>query len=218
VTEEYVDLQASLENLEATEQQLLVIMEKANTVEDILDVQKELTQVRGEIERTKGRMQYLEQTSSTSLIQVSLQQSSLNIEFSADKRRGLREGEKVRFTVGRITSGFPPYSYEWDFGDGEVSTEENPTHAYKNDGYYTVSLTVTDDMGNTDTLVREAYIYVQPGWSAGSIARGAWNGLVTFGHVLGNIFIWLGIFSPVWLVIGGIVYWRIRKRRGRVQD
>jgi len=218
VTEEYVDLQASLENLEATEQQLLVIMEKATTVEDILDVQKELTRIRDEIERTKGRMQYLEQTSSTSLIQVQLQQSSLNIEFSADKRRGLREGEKVQFTVGRITSGFPPYSYEWDFGDGEISTEENPTHAYKNDGYYTVSLTVTDDRGNTDTLVREAYIYVQQGWSAGGIARGAWNGLVTFGHVLGNIFIWLGIFSPVWIVIGLIIYWRIRKRRARVQD
>jgi len=218
VTEEYVDLSSSLENLEATEQQLLAIMEKASTVEDILDVQKELSRVRGEIEQTKGRMQYLEQTSSTSLIQVQLTQSSLNIEFSADKRRGLREGEKVRFTVGSITSGFPPYSYEWDFGDGEISTDENPTHAYKDDGYYTVSLTVTDDRGNTDTVIREAYIYVQPGWSAGSIARTAWNGLVIFGHVLGNILIWLGIFSPVWIVIGGLFYWRIRRRRKRTHE
>ena len=39
VTEEYVDLSAKLDNLEATEKQLLVIMEKAETVEDILDVQ-----------------------------------------------------------------------------------------------------------------------------------------------------------------------------------
>ncbi|UCD09547.1 MAG: DUF4349 domain-containing protein, partial [Dehalococcoidales bacterium] len=54
VTEEYVDLGASLENLEATEQQLLVIMDKADTVEDILDVQRELTRVRGDIEQTKA--------------------------------------------------------------------------------------------------------------------------------------------------------------------
>ncbi|MEE8413748.1 MAG: DUF4349 domain-containing protein, partial [Dehalococcoidales bacterium] len=43
VTEEYVDLSARLENLEATEAQLSSIMKKAETVEDILDVQRELS-------------------------------------------------------------------------------------------------------------------------------------------------------------------------------
>jgi hypothetical protein len=59
VTEEYVDLVSKLGNLEATEQQLLVIMEKAETVEDILSVQKQLTTTRQDIEITKGRMQSL---------------------------------------------------------------------------------------------------------------------------------------------------------------
>lgn len=36
-------------------------------------------------------------------------------------------------------------SYLWDFGDGETSTEEHPTHVYTNPGIYTVSLTVTLD-------------------------------------------------------------------------
>ena len=72
---------------------------------------------------------------------------------------------------------------------------------------------MTDDRGNTDTDIRSNYITVLPGWSPGSIASGAWNGLVTFGHVLGNIFIWIGIFSPVWIVVGGIVYWWLRRRR-----
>ena len=217
VTEEYVDLSANLENLEATEKQLLVIMQKAETVEDILDVQRELSRVRGEIERTKARIQYLERTSSTSLIRVHLEQASLEIEFTADKRRGLKEGEKIQFTVRQIAGGFPPYSYEWDFGDGDISTDENPIHAYKNDGSYTTSLTVTDDRGNTDTEIRYEYITVLPGWSAGKIAGGAWNGLVIFGRVLGNILIWIGIFSPVWIVIGGIVwsiiYWWRRRRK-----
>ena len=56
VTEEYVDLSAKLQNLEATEEQLLRIMEKAETVEDILNVQRELSRTRCEIEQTKARM------------------------------------------------------------------------------------------------------------------------------------------------------------------
>ena len=53
---------------------------------DILDVQRELANTRGEIEQTKGRMQYLEQSSAMSLIQVSLEQSKLNVEFTASTR------------------------------------------------------------------------------------------------------------------------------------
>jgi len=75
VTEEYTDLEAQLRNLEATEAQYLALLEKAETVEDILAVQRELSNVRGQIERTKGRMQYLERTSDMSLIEVSLQET-----------------------------------------------------------------------------------------------------------------------------------------------
>jgi len=213
VTEEYVDLSAKLQNLEATEAQLLRIMEKAETVEDILNVQRELSKTRDEIERTKARMQYLERTSASSLITVRLEQSKLGIKFTADKRRGLKEGEKVRFTINQIAGGFAPYSYEWDFGDGDISRDENPAHSYKTAGSYAVSLTVPDDKGNTDTQTRDNYITVIPGWSAGTIASSAWNGLVIFGRVLANMFIWLGIFSPVWIVIGGIAYWWLRRRQ-----
>ena len=213
VTEEYVDLSAKLHNLEATEEQYLRLMEKAEKVEDILAIQRELSKTRGEIEQTKGRMQYLERTSATSLIRVQLNQAELDARLTANKKR-VKEGEKVEFE-GRVYGGFPPYSYEWDFGDGETSTSAYPVHAYKSAGSYTVSLKVTDDRGNTDTEIRDEYILVRPGWSAGSIASAAWNGLVTFGHVLANIFIWLGIFSPVWIIGGGVFYWwRRRRKRG----
>jgi hypothetical protein len=73
VTEEYVDLEARLKNAEATEQQYLALLEKATDVEDILRIYESLSRVRQEIEQIKGRMQYLERTSSMSLISVSLE-------------------------------------------------------------------------------------------------------------------------------------------------
>jgi len=215
VTEEYVDLSARLDNLEATEKQLLVIMVKAETVEDILNVQRELSRVRGDIEQTKARMQYLERTSATSLINIHLTQSIIDIEFTADKRRGLKEGEKIQFTVHQIAGGFAPYSYEWDFGDGDISTDETPVHSYKKAGSYDVSLTITDDRGNTDVEIRTNYIFVITGWNAGNIAGKAWNGLVTFGQGLVNLLIWLAVFSPIWIAIGVVVFLLIRWRRRR---
>jgi len=214
VTEEYVDLSAKLKNLEATEEQYLRLMEKAERVEDILDVQRELSKTRGEIEQTKGRMQYLERTSATSLIRVQLNQAELDVTFTASKKI-VKLGQNVHFDP-RIGGGISPYSYEWDFGDGITSTDVTPTHSYKSEGSYNVTLKVTDDKGNTDIKVRNNYVDVLPGWSAGTIASGAWSGLATFGHVLANIFIWVGIFSPVWIVIGVIAYfawWRRRKKR-----
>lgn len=212
VTEEYVDLKSKLKNLEATEAQLLTILAKAEKVEDILAVQRELTNVRGQIEQTKGRMQYLERTSSTSLINVSLQQSSLTVEFNANKT-SVKVGEATWFSAD-VSGGFAPYSYRWDMGDGATSTEAAFSHSYRNEGSYIVKLTVTDDKGNTVEKIRADYITVIPGWSAGNIASSAWNGLVSFGRGLANVFIWLGIFSPVWLVLGAIsygIYWYRRR-------
>ena len=75
VTEEYTDLQAQLRNLEATEAQYLELLKKAEKVEDILAVQRELSNVRGQIEQTKGRIQYLDRTTDMALINVDLQKT-----------------------------------------------------------------------------------------------------------------------------------------------
>ena len=60
VTEEYVDLGANLRNLQASESAILKLMDKATQIQDVLALQRELTNVRGQIERIQGRKTYLE--------------------------------------------------------------------------------------------------------------------------------------------------------------
>ncbi|MCK4415887.1 MAG: PQQ-binding-like beta-propeller repeat protein, partial [Thermoplasmatales archaeon] len=50
---------------------------------------------------------------------------------------------------GYALYGYPLYSWFWDFGDGDSSDEQNPSHIYDNPGNYTVILNVSDDSGNT---------------------------------------------------------------------
>ncbi len=70
VTAEYVDVEARLSNLRAAEQQLLALYERSGKVSDVLEVQRELTNVRGNIESLQGRLNYLSQTTATSLVSV----------------------------------------------------------------------------------------------------------------------------------------------------
>lgn len=43
-------------------------------------------------------------------------------------------------------------SYEWDFGDGNMSTEESPTHVYASANEYTITLTASNDVGLSTTF------------------------------------------------------------------
>jgi hypothetical protein len=73
VTEEFIDIEAQLKAKKALEAQFMEIMKRANTVEDALDVQRQLADVRGEIERIEGRLRFLENQSAMSTIKVRIQ-------------------------------------------------------------------------------------------------------------------------------------------------
>src|SRR3990172_7023399 len=137
VTDEYVDLEASLRNWEAAEAQYLELLKRAEKVEDALKVQVELVNVRGQIERTKGRMNYLERTTDMSQIDVSFQPSK-----------------------------------------------------------------------SPQPLVR-------PEWSLGETLRGALRSLANFGQGLAGFAVWVLVYSPIWLVLGLILFflWRRFTRR-----
>lgn len=73
VTEEFVDLESRERNLVAAEQSLLGLYERADNVGDALSIERELTNIRGQIEQVQGRIQYLDQRATTSQISLNVQ-------------------------------------------------------------------------------------------------------------------------------------------------
>lgn len=53
-------------------------------------------------------------------------------------------------------------SYLWNFGDGQTSTQQNPSHVYNDTGTYTVQLSVTDQFGRSDTATQNITITANP--------------------------------------------------------
>jgi len=76
VTEEYVDQEARLKTLRAQEEQYLKLLDSARTTEDVIKVTQALTQVREQIERSEGRIQYLQRSSEMSVITLDLTTSA----------------------------------------------------------------------------------------------------------------------------------------------
>jgi len=73
VTEEFVDIEARLKAKKQLEAQMMEIMKRAGSVEDALNVQKELGTVRAEIEQIEGRKRFLENQASLSTINIRIQ-------------------------------------------------------------------------------------------------------------------------------------------------
>lgn len=88
VTEEYTDLQSQLRNLQATEQRMTALMQKAERIEDVLTLDRELRQIQGEIEKAQGRINYLGKRSEMSTITVSLYPEAAPISTTAKPAEG----------------------------------------------------------------------------------------------------------------------------------
>ncbi len=65
----------------------------------------------------------------------------------------------VNFTA--TVNGIPPYTYQWDFGDGGTSGAAAPSHTYTTIGYDTVSLILTDSTGCSKKITKNAYVEVE---------------------------------------------------------
>lgn len=72
VTQQYVDLNARLENLQAREARLRELYDEADTVEDTLAVDRELSAVRGDIESMQAQILYLERQAAMATVTIEL--------------------------------------------------------------------------------------------------------------------------------------------------
>ncbi|NIO80977.1 MAG: PKD domain-containing protein [Candidatus Aminicenantes bacterium] len=68
----------------------------------------------------------------------------------------------VNFTDTSTDPDGTVVGWDWNFGDGNTSTLQNPTHTYAAGGTYTVTLTVTDNDGATDSISKDVTV-TEPG-------------------------------------------------------
>ncbi len=108
VTEDYTDLNSRLTNLQAAEKQLQAILENATKTEDVLSVFQQLTSIRQDIEVTKGKIKYYEQSASLSAIDVSIlaQASIAPIEIAGWQPLGIaRDAVQALIGIGQFLVG-----------------------------------------------------------------------------------------------------------------
>ena len=91
VTEEFIDLEARIKTQKALEGQFLEIMKRAGKVEDALEVQRQIAEVRTEIEKLEGRKRFLGNRASLSTISVTLQEPTAIVVSSSGFGRSVRE-------------------------------------------------------------------------------------------------------------------------------
>lgn len=72
-------------------------------------------------------------------------------------------GLNAHFTSTASDSDGEVVSYAWDFGDGNTSTQANPSHTYSQAGTFDVRLVVTDDDGAQSDAVTKSVTVNEPG-------------------------------------------------------
>lgn len=73
VTDQYVDLQSQLTNLEATRDRIKSFLEQAQNVDEALRINQQLSEIEAQIEQVKGKMNYLSDRSAFSTITISIE-------------------------------------------------------------------------------------------------------------------------------------------------
>ena len=73
VTDQYVDLQSQMTNLEATRDRIKGFLDQAKTVDEALLINQQLSDVEAQIEQIKGKMNYFSNRSAFSTITIDLE-------------------------------------------------------------------------------------------------------------------------------------------------
>jgi gliding motility-associated-like protein len=73
---------------------------------------------------------------------------------------------KVKFTDNSLAGSGTIASWQWDFGDGTLSTEQSPVHTYTNSGQFTVILKIINSNGCQQVITKPAHINILNGVKA----------------------------------------------------
>jgi uncharacterized protein DUF4349 len=91
VTEDFIDLEARIKTQRALESQFLEIMKQADSVSEAMEVQRQIADVRTDIEKLEGRKRFLENRSSLSTITVNIQTPKMITVSPTGVGRSLRD-------------------------------------------------------------------------------------------------------------------------------
>lgn len=80
----------------------------------------------------------------------------INLDFDYTYTNACTPPTKVTFGSSNNTS--TPLTYQWDFGDGGASSQQNPVYTYKANGQYSVTLIASTDQGCKDTITKSISI------------------------------------------------------------
>ncbi|MBL0103950.1 MAG: PKD domain-containing protein [Bacteroidetes bacterium] len=96
----------------------------------------------------------------------------------------------IHFTDHSTTNGGILAGWDWNFGDGSTSTQQNPTHQYAGPGTYDITLIVLNNLGCLDTITEQLVIDPPP-VSQFSASNSCVNTSVAFtDQTSGNVNIW----------------------------
>ena len=160
-TEEFIDLTARKTTVQETVNALTELLKNAeyDSVEELLEVQREITSWQTELETIDGRLRFISQSANFSKLQVTVNLSPIPMQVDAgsDIRVGL--STKRQYTARfNPPEGYDTYEIIWDFGDGTPPRSANSAlrtqneegllsvpvvHSYNSDGFSPYVVTVS---------------------------------------------------------------------------
>jgi flagellar biosynthesis chaperone FliJ len=96
VTEQFIDIESRLKNRKALEERYREILKQAKNVNDILNIERQLNQIRSEIESQEGRLKYLNDQVDMSTIQLTAYQIK-PYTYEAEEIDGF--GQKIKQSI-----------------------------------------------------------------------------------------------------------------------
>lgn len=106
VTDQYVDLQSQLTNLEATRERIKSFLDDAQNVDEALRINQQLSEIERQIEEIKGRINYLGDRSSYSTITVNIEPKLPDVTYEPTPEPAWMPGETVKDAWKTLTHAY----------------------------------------------------------------------------------------------------------------